>query len=424
MANNFDSNTSVRLMKKFVKAFQAQRVIIKMIDTQMLQGEFTPDTGDTVYVKRPTDYRTIRTPDGDISAETKNSILTGRASATVQDMFTVPLEWKNVDQALRMGDLDRLINPAAARMVTDLETDLCDFMYKNCGLHYGSPDSPIASWGAIAGAGSLLSAMGVPEDGDRYYVMNDFACQNLADAQAGLYGSDTLIESAWERAMLSKNVGGLRVMKTNSLSTRTASAMGGDRAGAINGTPNATYLTHKDTMIQSIPVDGFTGNVTIKAGEIVEVTGTSRLNLATRKAIVGADGNPVKWSGTVTQDVTLTSGAGTLLVAGPAIQEANGQYNTIAAALADNAVITVLGTDSKVYQPGLFFHKQAFGMATVKLDRLHSTDTLYKTEDGIMIRLSKYADGDKNLNRLRFDILPAYGVFNPYFAGQGFGLAA
>jgi hypothetical protein len=424
MANNWDSNTSKKVMKKFIAAFQANEVMIKTVDTQMFAGQHTPDTGDKVYVKRAHDYRSIRTSDGDISGETKNSILSGQAVATVQDMFTVPIEYNTVEEALDSGDLDKIIRPAAVRLITDLETDFCDFMYKNCGLHYGDPDQPIDAWGDIAGAGSLLSAMGVPADGNRFYVMNDFACQNLANTQAGLTAADALVSDAWTNATVSKNFGGLRVMKTNALSTRTSSATGGDRAGAITASvPDATYATHKDTMVQDIAVDGFTGSFTVKAGEIVEVTGTSRLNLATRKPIVGADGNPVKWSGSVVEDATITTGAGTLKVAGPAIQEANGQYNSIQTALAENDVITILGSDSTVYQPGLFFHKQAFGIATVKLPRLHSTDTFYQTESGIVIRLSKYADGDKNLNRLRFDILPAYSSMNPYFAGQGFGVA-
>jgi hypothetical protein len=425
VANNFDSNVSKKLMRSFLKAFQAKRVIIKAIDTRMFAGEHTPATGDTVYVKRPTDYTTIRTADGDISSSTKNSILTGQAACTVQNMFTIPVEYNTVDEALKMDQIDELITiPAAARMVTDLETDYCEFMYKNTGLHYGTPGTAIDAWSDVSGAGSLLRAMGVPDDGRNYYILNDFSGNALADAQASLTAADGLVRSAWENATLSESFGGMRVMRTNSLSTRTSSATGGDRAGAITSSvPDATYVTHKDTMVQDIAVDGFTGNFTVKAGEIVEVTGSARLNLATRKQIIGPSGSPVLWSGTVTEDATITSGAGTLKVAGPAIQEANGQYNSVATALAENDVITILGADSTVYQPALFFHQQAFAMASVRLPRLHSTDTIARTEDGIVIRLSKYADGDKNLNRIRFDILPAYGVMNPYFAGQGFGVA-
>jgi hypothetical protein len=44
------------------------------------------------------------------------------------------------------------------------------------------------------------------------------------------------------------------------------------------------------------------------------------------------------------------------------------------------------------------------------------------TKDGIQMRVSKYADGDANKQKVRFDMLPAYSTFNPFFAGQGFGV--
>lgn len=423
MANNFDSNTSVKLMRKFLASFEANRVITKTVNTQLLRDAHGPETGDTVYIKRPTDYVTIRTADGDISASTKGSIITGRAKAVVQNFFTIPLEWDVVDQALKMDQLDELLAPAATRIITDLELDFANFMQKNAGLSYGAPDTAIDAWTDVAGAGSLMDAIGVPADMDRYYVMNPFTCQNLAAAQNSLTAADGLVSQAWQNAIVSNNLGGMRVLKSNALKTRTTGSLT-DRAGAINGTPDATYVTHKDTMIQDIPVDGFAaGTDTILAGEIVEVTGKFHLGLGTRETILGADGSPIKWRGVVTEDLTLSGGAGTLKVAGPAIQEANGQYNTVDTALADNDVITVLGTAATNYQPALFYHKQAFGLATVKLPKLHSTDTVAMTKDGFSIRVSRYADGDKNLNRIRFDILPAYACFNPFFAGQGFGVA-
>jgi len=177
-------------------------------------------------------------------------------------------------------------------------------------------------------------------------------------------------------------------------------------------------------MIQSIPVAGFgAGSDTIKAGEIVQVTGRGRLNLSTREAILGKAGTEILWSGTVTADVTLSGGAGTLLVAGPAIIESDGQYDTVSSALTSGDVITLLNAaPSKVYQPSMFYHREAFGMGTVKLPKLFSTDTVTTSVDGMSIRVSRYADGDANTQKVRFDILPAFITFNPFFAGQGFGV--
>jgi hypothetical protein len=50
------------------------------------------------------------------------------------------------------------------------------------------------------------------------------------------------------------------------------------------------------------------------------------------------------------------------------------------------------------------------------------TDTIATTEDGMSIRITKYSDGDANTQKIRFDLLPAYATFNPFFAGQGFGV--
>jgi len=84
--------------------------------------------------------------------------------------------------------------------------------------------------------------------------------------------------------------------------------------------------------------------------------------------------------------------------------------------------VTILSATATLYQPNLFYNKQAFGLGTVKLPKLYSTDTVATTSDGMSIRISKYSDGNANTQKIRFDLLPAYAVFNPMFAGQGFGV--
>jgi hypothetical protein len=63
----------------------------------------------------------------------------------------------------------------------------------------------------------------------------------------------------------------------------------------------------------------------------------------------------------------------------------------------------------------------AFGIGSVPIKKLHSTDTLGTTEDGLQIRVSKGVGFLENNQKVRFDFRPAYAVYNPFFAGQGFG---
>lgn len=422
MTNNFDSNITRPLMRRFLLGVENKRVLSKAINTQLYAGKFNPASGDVVDVKRPHQYRAVETSTGDLTSSANNDIISGKATATVQNYITVPLQWNNKDEALTMDQLDEIVAPAVDEVVSRLEVNLGKFMVKNCNLSIGTPGTVVDAWADVASAGSLMQSLGVPA-GDWYYAMNPFTQQNLASVQFGLNANpDASVKTAFEDAKIARKFAGLTPLSCNTLGTYT-SGTASDRAGVLAAAPTATYVAHKDTMVQTLSCSGFSGGATFKAGEIVQITGRYRCNLVTREPIFDATGAQILFRGVITEDATSnTAGAVTLKIAGPGIFEANGQYNTITSALAQNDVITVLGSASTVYQPNMFFHKDAFVMATVKLPKLYATDTIGTTKDGISARITKWADGTKNTNSMRIDLLPAFGVMNPFFAGQGFGL--
>jgi hypothetical protein len=424
MANNFDSNFSRKLMRSFLDKFECERVLTKNVDTQLFAGKFNGSTGDTIDVKRPTDYVTSRTATGDVSGETKSSIITGKASAVVQDYFTAFVDYEEAAEAIKMDQLDELLAPMATRIVTDFETDYAKFMMANTALKAGVVGTAIGAggdaWGDVAEAGAIMQATGVPMDQNWCYAVNPFAQRKLAGDQRSL-GGETGAMTANQKATITDNFAGMTV-KTATTLANYQTGTGADRAGTVVGTPVATYVAAKDTMTQVVGVTAFQANLEVKAGETVTITGSNRLNLATRLPVIDETGAQVVWSATVTADVTLDgSGAGNLVLTGPAINEANGQYNTVDAAITAGAVITLGGADSTIIQPNLFWHKQAFTVASVPIKKLHSTDTVATTEDGLQLRVSKGVGFLENEQKVRIDFRPAYGVMNPFFAGQGFG---
>lgn len=420
MANNLNSNITRKVARVFLDAFEASRVVTKTVDTQLLNGKFNPSSGSNVDFKRPHDYNSIRTSGGDISSSTKSDIVAGKATGTVQDYFTAATEWGNVEEALELDQLDQILEPMARRIVTDMELDFAAFIRNNAGLKYGTHGTAVDAWSDVAGAGATMDAIGAPMSAEKYYLMNPFTTTALASAQSGLNASDGLVRTAWEKAQISQSFGGMMALTSNALSSFTSSDAA-DRVGALAATPDSTYVTAKDSMQQTLSVSGLDGTV-IKAGDQVTITGVNRLNVATRQPMIDATGTAVPWTGTVVADATITAGAATIVVSGAAIYEANGQYNNVDAAPTSGDVVTILGATSALYQPNLFYSKQAFGIGTVKLPKLYSTDTIATTSDGFSIRVSKYSDGDANTQKIRFDLLPAYACFNPLFAGQGFGV--
>ena len=419
MANNLSSNITRPLAKIFLEAFESSRVVTKTVNTQLLSGKFNPSTGTKVDFKRPHDYNSIRTTAGDISGSAKSDIIAGKSTGTVQPYFTSATSWSSIQEALELDQLEQILEPMARRLVTDLEVDLGKFMRINTGLNYGARGTAVDAWSDVAGAGAMMDSVGVPMSDNKYYLMNPFTTTALASAQSGLNAADGLVRTAFEKAQIASNFGGMKALTSNALSSYTSGTTT-DRSGDLKTAPDATYVTAKDTMQQTMVIQTL-GSGTIEAGDQIQVAGVNRLNIATRQVVLDEAGAAVPWTGTVLSVVTIAGNEATVVVSGAAIFEANGQYNNVDAAPAAGAVVTILGAAATVFQPNLFYTEQAFGLGSVKLPKLYSTDTIATTEDGMSIRVSKYSDGDANTQKIRFDLLPAYAVFNPNFAGQGFG---
>lgn len=424
MANDFASNVTRPLARVFLEEFENARILSKNVNTQLLNNKFNPSTGDTVDFKRPTDYVSNRTADGDISATTANSIITGKASGVVQNYFTVEVDYQEADEAIKMDQLDQLLKPMAKRIVTDMEVDFAAFMRKNSGLLAGTYGTAVTTWSDVAAAGAVMSSAGIPSDSDWIYTVNPYTQTVLADVQRSLGAggsAGSLISDSHKKAILSENFAGLKVMTATTLDTVTTHSAA-DRVGALNSNPDVTYATHKDTMVQSLDVNAFGANLQVRAGEIIQITGRNRLNMSTRKPVINGSGANVVFTGVVTEAVTLSgTGTGTIKISGPAIYEATGAYNTVDSAPVATDVVTLLGAASTLYQPNLFWHKGAFSIGSVPIKKLYSTDTVGTTEDGLQIRVSKGASIRENKQIVRFDLRPAYAVLNPFFAGQGWG---
>ena len=420
MADNFESNFTRKVSMKVLDRFEANRVLSKNVDTQLVSGQFTPNSGTQVDVKRPTDYTTISTATGNISTS-RSDIITGKATATVQNYITVAVDYDEVDEALKMGtDISRFWDDISTRIVVDLELAFAAYAVKNVALHQGSQNQGVRSWEDVANAGALMQASGVPMNKRWCYFLNPYSQVALATEQRSL-GTNPEVGTANDTATIKTNFAGFDVKTATTLPTYAIPAVN-DFVGTINGTPDVSYVTAKDTMTQSINVDGFGAfSGTLVAGTVVEITGRNRVNLSTRALIVDDTGGNVRFTGTLSADAVLTAGAGTIVITGPAIWEDGGAYNTTDSAIAAGDVVSILGGRQATYMPNLFWHPDAFTIASVPMKKLHSTDTLATTMDGLQLRVSKYSDGDANKQTVRIDLHPAFGTMNPFFAGQGFG---
>lgn len=430
MANNLTSNTSSIVLKKFLPGFMSDLVSCKTVNRQLIgDGDLDPSTGDTIAVKRPTQFKSSRSATGDMSG-LSSDVVSGKASAVVQDYITVRVASTDVEQALQSDQWDELLKPVRSRIVTDLETSLNDFMLRNGAHQIGTPGAQLATWKDVAQVNAFMESLGIPNDNGRYAQINPYAQMNLADAQSSLASGDAgLVNEAWQQATIRRNFGGLQAYTSNALSNITAGNQVGNAGITLSGTPTQTYLSTKDTFTTVLALTGLTATTgTIAVGDVIRVTaasGASLVNNQTKKTFRDQTGAVVKWTATVVAGGT-ASGAGALsiTVTGPAIYESTGAYNNISAALISGDAVAVItaATASATVQPNMFYHKDAFGLSTVKLKKLAGWDSSVVNYEGFSIRLTQFSDAITNVHGWRFDLRPAFTAFNPMMAGRFYGV--
>jgi len=426
--NNYDSNTNKKLLKSFIKGFESSTVLTNTVSKQLVNEidsstGGTPGAGDPVAMKRPTQYVPQRTPDGNMSSSDTNPVRTGKVVGNVSEngYITVFVNNTQVEEALQADQLDELLRPIAEDMVVECESELAKYMTKNAALISGAPDTAIAKWSDIAKAGALFKESGAPA-GKRYAAINSFDETTLADLQTQL-GVNPEVNAAWAGAVVKERFAGLdQVLTTNNLDEYTT---GNESTGlTLASTPAATYTAYKDSYQMSLAITGMTATTgTLNAGQQLQFSSSLLLNLRNRK-IVRENGAGVPITLTVLEDVTADgSGNATVKVSGAAINETgvDGAYNTVSAALTSGDAVTVLGTASTSYRPALAYCEGFVGMGSVVLPKLHALDSMIVNHKGMSIRVHKFSDGVANINKYRFDILPTFACFNPFWGMQLFG---
>lgn len=422
MANNLNGNVSQIVLKKFASMFQNDCVLVRTVDRQLIQGEINPNTGDTVYLKRPHQFASTRTADGDISSTTTQNLISGKIPAKISNYCTVEVAYSQLEEAIKLNQLDQILKPISERINTDIEIELAKFIQQNGALSLGAPGTAISKWSDVAQTGSMLKDLGV-DSGNNYAVMDPWAAQNLAEKQGQIGAVDQLVRTAWENAQISGNFGGVRALMSNGLAARVTGSAAGAAGITVKTTPTATYDSVKDSYQMSIVLTGATG-LTLKAGDQLEFATSYWLNQQSKQQLV-KNGSAIKFTATVLADATAVGADITVTVSGAAIVDGtNAQYNTVSAAITAGMSVTVKGAASTTYKPNLFYNEKAIAMGTVELPKLHSIDSavMSSPRTGLSIRVHKYSDGRANKQMMRFDVLPAFSILNPHMCGQFFGV--
>jgi hypothetical protein len=172
----------------------------------------------------------------------------------------------------------------------------------------------------------------------------------------------------------------------------------------VKGTQSTTWASTKDSGEMSLDTDGWDASATISKGDVFTIDGVYAVNPVTKATLPHLQQFVVKAD--VTANGTTTSST-TLTISPPIIT--SGAFQTVSAAAANDATITIVGTASTGYAQNLVFHKNAFALVSVPLVKPPgAVDVGRQSYKGYNVRVIPVYDGINDHSMWRLDVL--YGV--------------
>lgn len=404
MAN--DLLTPDMIAEEALLQFKNNMNISGFVDRQ-LDSAFEGKIGDSVRVRRLTRYAAVSGPDvtGQIQDTVEGSVL-----VTLDKYKSVPVSLSSTELTLDLKSFSQqYIGPAMVELVQQVESDLTalsDDVWNQVGTP-GTTPSTIAD--AVLPK-QALDLNGTPDDGNRASFYEPIAATTLSASLSTVFPT-RIAEMAIEEGMI-RRYAGFVFFQNQSIERHTVGALGG--TPLINGaSQNVVYTAVKDNYQQSLVTDGWTASVTglLLKGDRFTIAGVNSVNPKTRKDTGQLQQFVVK------ADVDSDgSGNATLTVSPPMIT--SGAFQTVTAAPADNAAITVIsGSAGTSYPQNLALHKNAFTLAMAQLQAPMGVASFGReTMDGISVRVVMQYDVLTDNNIIRFDILYATVAQNPGMA--------
>lgn len=367
--------------------------------------------GETVSIKKPTDF-TVR--DGAVAAV--QDVTEGKTSITVDKQKGVDFKFSSVELTLEIGELsERVIKPAMIQLANQVDRD-GHALFKKVWNWVGTPGQTVNSFVDFAKGPERLDMLGVPTD-NRAAVLSPADHWAMLGSQTALYMQD-VAKSAYRQGSLGM-IGGVDTYMSQNVQTHTTGTRD-DTTPLTRGTSNTTtYATVKDTNVITLSTDGWDASATIVEGDVFTIADVYAVNPVTKAtlpylqqfvvtALVTANGTPANETQVIVSPAIITSGA----------------FQTVNSAPGNDKAIVNMGAASGVYPMNMVFHKNAFSLVTVPMEKPPgAVDVARRSYKGYSVRVIPYYDGTNDVSNWRLDILYGWKAVDPRLATRLSGSA-
>jgi hypothetical protein len=372
-----------------------------------------PKKGGSVQIRKPNRFAVAKT-----RVRSTKTISESYITLTVATQAHVSWNFFSVDLTLTIEDYsERYIRPAAAALANTIDADLC-------GLYVDVPNAVAESTGFVSPhtfmvLGKAMQKMdeeAVPPD-ERVVVFNPAAHWSFANSLSN-WNFKEGGEQALRKGFLGRIANceifmdqNIKVFLSGKGNTDVASASYNSFQMGSTTLPVSGSSLGRDYGNYSLRVQNFQFSSTapLTTGDILAVAGVYAVNPMSGESTGALRQFVVTTPASLTHD---SSGNNSDVTVYPQLL-AEGPYATISAYPVSAAKVYVFGDAlGKSYPQNLAFHKNAFALCMVPLEKPDGQWSDTVTEDGFSIRVVKDYDIDVDSEIIRLDVL--YGVKTLY----------
>jgi hypothetical protein len=311
----------------------------------------------------------------------------------------------------------RFLKPAMKQVAAYLESNAATVAYKSVANYVGTTSTQM-TYKQFQQAGQFLTQALAPY-GNRTHLLNPLSRVEFSDAIKGLFQDSSGIKEAYREGVVGRT-GGFDVYENTFLPTHTRGSFAGSplTTGAAIGVSTTANSWSSST---SLTIDTATSTTTLKAGDILTVSGVydvhpeTKVNTGVLKKFV------------VQSDVTLTTLANTYtatIVPAMIYGVGNAYQNCVLSGVSDtdNNTVTAFGVASTAYGQNLAYHEDAFCFATADLIDVSQFGAWGAREsmDGISMRIAKQYAISTDTVPCRIDVLWGFQPLYPELAVRSF----
>jgi len=382
--------------------------------------------GYTVNLRKPARFTVSGGPALNVQDFVETSV-----PATLTNQAHVDTQFITSDRLLSIDDFSkRVLKPKIAALANSVDAFVANTMRIGTANIAGTPGTSPTSLAPFLSAGAILDTEGVPRDGERYMVLDQFSQAAMVGSLTGLFNPQIAITEQYRKGLMSRETVGFDWYMDQNISSQTFGSWAGTPLFGTAGTSTALLSTGWADS-GTLYLTGFTASTAVvNVGDTFTIANVFMANPQNRQASkqlrtfvvrppVGTPSNGTFAAvtdvfGNVTGGTYTSDGSGNLQVTIAVAVISGGQFQNVGSAPVNTAAITP-SAKSIISPQGLAFHKDSFTLVSADLPLPGGVDMAARASHkdvGISMRIVSQYTINNDALPTRIDIL--YGVASLY----------